>query len=126
MPGRKIAATVTRGAVGCSAWLGVRSDAVERWNKSLATLGLAKDDRVTGDGKLATTKRMARTKAQNRRPVEARGTMRDERAEKVVLAGFVAEPRGSCAALAADVGREACNGRNARHAKQTGERGGIG
>ena len=66
------------------------------------------------------------TKAQNRRPVEARGTLRDERDEKVALAGFVAEPRGSGAARADDDEREACDGGNARHAKQTGERRGIG
>ena len=69
---------------------------------------------------------MARTKAQNRRPVEARGTMRDERGEKVALAGVVVEPRGSGADIAADVAREAWDGGDARHAKQTGERRGIG
>ena len=94
--------------------------------KSRETRGLAEDDRVTGDSKRAAIERMERTKAQNRRPVEARGTMREERAEKVALAGFVAAPRGSGATLAVDVRREACNGRDARHAKQTGKRRGIG
>ena len=52
--------------------------------------------------------------------------MREERAEKVALAGIGAEPRGCRAQLAADVGREACNGRDARHSEQAGRKRGIG
>ena len=63
------------------------------------------------------------TKDENRRPVESRGRTGDE---KVALAGVAVIPRGSGAELAADVEREACNGRDANHSEQTGERRGIG
>ena len=64
------AAGVTHGAVRCSAWLGVRLDSVETWNKSLETVGLAGDERVTGDEKLGVAERMEATKDQSRRGVE--------------------------------------------------------
>ena len=109
--------------VRCSAWLGVRSDAGETCNKNLESLGLAENDRITRDKKLAPAERMQATKDQSRRPVEHGGRTGGE---KVALAGVMAKPRGSSAALAADVARKACNGGHVRNSKQPGERRRIG
>ena len=106
-PKPEIAATVTRGAVRCSAWLGVRLDSVETWNKSLETVALAGNGQVAGDEKLAHAERMEVSKDQSPRPVEPRGMTSDE---KVKLAGVVAEPRGRDAELATDAEREASAG----------------
>ena len=122
-PRTGIAAPVTRGAVLCSAWLGVRLDSVETWNKSLETVALAGDDRETGDGKLADTERMEATKDQRRGPVEPRGMTGDE---KPPLTGIVAEPRGSDAELAAGAEGAACAGQDAGNSEQAGRRRGIG
>ena len=91
---------MTAAPVRCSAWLGVRSDSVETCNKSLETLGLAGDIRVTGDRKLATAEGMEATKDQSPCPVENGERTGDEKME---LAGIVMKPRGSGAELAADV-----------------------
>ena len=122
-PKPESAATVTRGAVRCSAWLGVRLDSEKASNKSLETVALAGDDRVTGDGKLAPAERMGATKDQSRRLVERRAMTGDE---KPAPTGVVIEPRGSAAALAADVEREASAGQDARNSEQTGRGRGIG
>ena len=98
-------------------------DSVETWNKSLETVALAGDDRVTGDEKLAHAERMEVRKAQSRRSVET-GAMTGD--EKVKLAGVVREPRGSDAELATDAEREASAGQDARDSEQTGKRRGIG
>ena len=120
---RQEAAAVTAVAVRCSAWLGVRLDSRETWNKSLETVVLAGDERVTGDEKLAHAERMEIRKDQSRRPVETRGMTGDE---NVKLAGVAAEPRGSDAELAADGEREASAGQDACNSEQTGRRRGIG
>ena len=98
-------------------------DSGETWNKNLETVGLAENDRITRDRKLASTERMEATKDENRRPVESRGRTGDE---KVAHAGVVVKLRGSGAELAADVEREACDGEHARNSEQTGKRRGIG
>ena len=126
MVGGKAAAearAVTAGAVRCSAWLGVRLDSVETWNKSLETVALAGDDRVTDDQKLALAERMEVRKDESRRPVENGGGTGDE---KVKLTGVVAEPRGSDAERGGDAEREASAGQDARDWEQTGKRRGIG
>ena len=46
------AGAVTCGAVRCSAWLGARLDSVETWRKSLGTVELAGDSRMTGNRKV--------------------------------------------------------------------------
>ena len=101
---------MTRGAVRCSAWLGVRLDSVETCNKSPATRRLAEADRITVDRKLAATERMKPTKDQSRRPVESGGMTGGE---KVELTGVVMKPRGRGAELAADVERETSAGKGA-------------
>ena len=113
---------MTHGAVRCSAWLGVRLDSVETWNKGLETLGLAGDIRVTGDEKLAIAERMEATTDQSRRGVERSGKTGDE---NVARTGVVLEPRGSRADLATDAEREACAGQDACNSEQTGKRRGI-
>ena len=126
MVGGKAAAeagAVMCGAVRCSAWLGVRLDSEETWNKSLETVALAGNDRVTGDEKLAHAERMEVRTDQSRRSVEARGMTGDEKAK---LTGVAAEPRGSDAELATDAEREACAGEAARNSEQAGKRRGIG
>ena len=114
---------MTRGAVRCSAWLGVRLDSEETGQKSLETSELAGDIQATGGRKLATTERMEGTKDQNRRPVENGGRTGDE---NVALTGGAAEPRGSGVQLTAEVEREASNGADANNSEQTGEKRGIG
>ena len=51
-------------------------DSVERWNKSLETLGLAGDLRVTGDEKLASSERMEMKKDKSRGCVERKNKPR--------------------------------------------------
>ena len=72
-------------------------------------MGLAGDIRVTGDRKLANAERMEPTKDQSPCPVENGERTGDE---KVELAGIVMKPRGSGAELAADVEREASEGKD--------------
>ena len=114
---------MTPGAVRCSAWLGVRLDSVETWNKSLETVALVGDDRVTGDEKLAHAERMEATKDQSRRPVETRAMTCDENVE---LTGIATEPRGSDTELATDAECEASAGEAASNSEQAGKRRGIG
>ena len=79
MAGGKAAAearAVTAVAVRCSAWLGVRLDSGETWKKNLETRGLAGDDRVTGDEKLASSERMEMKKDKSRGCVERKNKPR--------------------------------------------------
>ena len=121
-PGRRIAATVTRGAVRCCARLGFLFAAEPAEQKVRKAMRLADDRRIGGLGKLAGTERMELTRDESPRPVEnCRGTGRG----RMELAGG-AEREESGAELAAGVAREGSDWKATRNWEQAGERRGIG
>ena len=91
--------------------------------KSLETVVLAGDDRITGDEKLAHAERMEGRKDENRRAVETRAMTGDE---NEVPTGVAAEPRGSDTELATDAEREGSAGQDVGNSGQTGKRRGMG
>ena len=121
--GLRGAGAVTCGAVLCSAWLCVRLESEKALKKSLETVVLAGDDRITGDEKLAPAERMEGRKDESRRGVETRAMTGDE---KVARTGMVAAPRGSDAELAAGAEGEGSAGQDVGNSGQTGKRRGMG
>ena len=109
------AATVTPGAVRCSAWLGARLDLVKAWEKNLETPELAGDDRTTGDGKLELSERMELRKTK-RLAMSRRVANRKPNRGHVCV---VVEPRGSDAELGTEAEAEAWKIANARNWEQT-------